>query len=340
MLVHVNHCLLLWYVCIVWMVLGVRIDTLQDNRIDAVDVRDIVVTSAVFLAWVGLTLWLYRWAARPPSRRSLVRQARQTLTALANGFEPEPTSSAPFGSLMTARGARAAVYPRFVAPGVEFGNLRRDGRPVRTWRYAAVALPAPLPHFVLDSSEARGGDVPRGVERGQRLSLEGDFDRWFRLHVPSEYQTDALFVFTPDLMAALIDDARSWNVELVDDRVVFFAPGDADFSDEDVWRAIEALFARVVPLIAERSARYLDERVASQTPEARVAAMTAAMAKGISPVRLEPRIDPHGRRLHVRRRNAVLSAIGAVGWFLALVFLYVVPGLFAFAGFMSVVDGR
>lgn len=58
---------------------------------------------------------------------------------------------------------------------------------------------------------------------------------------------------------------------------------------------------------------------------------------------LEPerKIDAAGRRLKLRDRRVGLGAIlGAIGWYATLAFLYVVPGLFAFAGFMSIVDGH
>ena len=51
-IVHVNHALMLWYLCLVWMTLGVRVDTGQDGRIEAQDVRDIVVTMGIFVLWV------------------------------------------------------------------------------------------------------------------------------------------------------------------------------------------------------------------------------------------------------------------------------------------------
>lgn len=40
------------------------------------------------------------------------------------------------------------------------------------------------------------------------LSLEGDFDRYFTLYCPGDYERDALYVFTPDLLALLIDESR------------------------------------------------------------------------------------------------------------------------------------
>jgi len=150
-LVHVNHCLMLWYLCIVLMVLGVRIDALQDNRIEARDIRDMVIYGLIFVAWVVGAILLIRWSQRPPAPRARISQWRQDLTALANGYEVAPRRRPTFVSLITAED-RIQCVPRNTREGVEFGNLeyRTRGRAV-AWQYLACDLPAPLPHLILDA---------------------------------------------------------------------------------------------------------------------------------------------------------------------------------------------
>lgn len=342
-LVHVNHCLMLWYLCIVWMTLGVRIDTMQHNQFEPGDIRDIIVVSLIFVIWACGTLWLYRWASRPPSRRSQIAQARQTLTALANGFEPRPTHRARFTSLITLQD-RGYYYPGFSALGVEFGNLVHKRRSSRDWQYLAIRLQVPLPHVILDSrrADAVAKRLPVHVHRHQRLSLEGDFDRWFSLYVPAGYERDALFVFTPDVMAALVDHASAYSIEVVDDTVVFFAPGVSDFASADAWMSIAALLEQTVPRLVTSGSRYRDERVPEQTGSRTIASVRAALAEpGGSYVEPRPRIGPTGNRLNLSdRRTGGWWVAGAIGWIATLAFLYVVPGLFAFAGIMSIIDGR
>ncbi|GAB3156891.1 hypothetical protein GCM10027058_31330 [Microbacterium neimengense] len=57
----------------------------------------------------------------------------------------------------------------------------------------------------------------------QKLSLEGDFDRTFTLYCPRGYETDALYIFTPDLMALMIDLASDCEAELVDGWLVLYS---------------------------------------------------------------------------------------------------------------------
>lgn len=342
-LVHVNHCLMLWYLCIVLMILGVRIDTIQQNRIEAADVRDIVICTVIFAAWLYGAHWLRRWARLPPSRGSRMGEWRQALTALANGYEVQPTQRAEFISMISSAPDQPSFYPRFVGPGLEFGNLTHRTRRSGTWRYLAVQLPVPVPHLFFEATATSGlfDDLPVAIKRYQRLSLEGDFDRWFHLYVPKAYERDALFVITPDVMASLIDLAHQFNVELIDDRMVFFARSAADFTAHESWLTVESLMRGAVPAVANAS-RYRDERIAEQHVPAAVAAIRSSFeAPGGEWVEPAPKIGPSGNRLDMRdRRSSAWWMLGAVGWFATLTFLYAVPAIFAFAGFMSIVDGR
>jgi hypothetical protein len=125
------------------MVFGVRVDEYEDGHVTVADIPGMLVTAIILTAWLYGTYWLHRWSARPPSPRSRMKEWRQTLTALANGFERRPSSAATFASLITTGSRNMLEYPRFVAAGVEFGNLvsRRTGS--SEWHYLAGAVTAP-----------------------------------------------------------------------------------------------------------------------------------------------------------------------------------------------------
>ena len=78
----------------------------------------------------------------------------------------------------------------------------------------------------------------------QRLRLEGDWDRHFALYVPNDYERDALYVITPDLMALLIDNLPGAYIETWDDNVAITAPGPLDFADPATWPRISRLIER------------------------------------------------------------------------------------------------
>ena len=77
----------------------------------------------------------------------------------------------------------------------------------------------------------------------RRLSIEGDFDEHFALHSPPVSQRDAVYIFTPDLMALLIDETGDFDVEIVDVFVVYSRHG-FDLSNGDAVASPRAHQAR------------------------------------------------------------------------------------------------
>lgn len=111
-----------------------------------------------------------------------------------------------------------------------------------SWGFVSIPLATTVPHIVLDSRRnQRVTAVGAGANltRSQVLSLEGDFDRHFTVYCPEGYGADTLYFLTPDVMADLVDTASDWDVEFVDDRVVFLRPGSIlDASDAAIARLI------------------------------------------------------------------------------------------------------
>lgn len=329
-LLHVNYCLILWYLAIILIFLGLR-----------VDIRASAVTMTILAGWLYGTYRLHRWVARP-SPGTRLAEWRQVLTALANGFESQPGRVRAFPSLNTPR-RRVPAETRFVAPGVEFGNLVRDyGRP-STWHYITVKLPAPLPHLMLDatSNNNRGGsDLPAGFERAQRLSLEGNFDRWFHLYTPAEYEPDTLYMLTPDVMAALIDTASNYNIEIVDDTLVFLTSSAADFTAPEPWQSVRAILDGPAARIVARAGRYRDERVPGQELPRVISGINVALKHPdvlqAAPVRS---VGSGGRRLDANARNGKWAYLRAHGWYFLIFLFYTVPGSLAFAGLMTIFEG-
>lgn len=344
LLVHVNNCLLLWALTITWFVLGVRIDTLQDNRITPVDVRDMAIAIVVFIGWGAGTVALVKWSRRPLSSRARLAEARQQLTGLANGFALAPTRRRMFVGLITEGRHPTLFHPRFTRGAIEAGNLSRRHRRNGGWCYLSVKLAVPVPHLILQSH--RAGDLaaqlPVWVAPSQRLPLEGNFDSWFHAFTPNGYERDALFVLTPDVMAALVDHASEFHVELIDDRIIFFAPGTRKFSHAATWRATAALIDGALPPLVRAAVRYRDERVSGQDTSLTVSSIMTAIqnpqSQWVEPQRI---VGTQGKRLRMLDlRTGWFGVLGKIAWGISLVLLYVVPGLFLFAAIMSIVDGH
>lgn len=146
-----------------------------------------------------------------------------------------------------------------------FGLANR--KPIRTG-YLALTLARRLPHMILDAvgnDPRSGSSLTRSPFPSQRLSLEGDFNRHFTLYVPAGYERDALYVFTPDLMALLIDETGDLDVEVRDDRLLVWAPGGFNLRDPALWLRIERIMGVVGAKAFSQTDLYSDERVGDRS---------------------------------------------------------------------------
>jgi len=183
------------------------------------------------------------------------------------------------------RSTPATVLPFEVAVLDCIENPESNVSRLTTFTYLVVPLERALPHMLLDSraNDRITSSLPVPVRRRQLLSLEGDFDQHFRLYCPAEYERDALYLFTPDLMGALIDHARDFDVEVVGTRAYFFTNRALDLTSPEVWDDIDALLTSVAPKLFRVARRYSDER-------------SPTLSEGV------PRVAPPGRALQRRFR--------------------------------------
>ncbi|WP_298866180.1 hypothetical protein [uncultured Microbacterium sp.] len=176
--------------------------------------------------------------------------------------------------------------PRFV----EFGNYRYStgsgkNRSTHHWGYVAVKLDVPLPNIVLDAlgNNTLGTNLPASFSRDQRLSLEGDFDQHFTLYCPQGYEADALYLFTPDIMARFIDNAAQLDVEIVDDWMFLYMRRAASTTDAATWawlfNAVGALMTKF-----DQWARWRDDRLRAAQAQAPAPGMAESSASAPGPV--------------------------------------------------------
>jgi hypothetical protein len=183
---------------------------------------------------------------------SAADQARLVSFAEANGFRynPGPTGSTD-GSVVTRLVSAPDAW--------QFGNaMQPDDQPpesvapiTKFYGFAEYQLPVELPHIFMSR---RGFRPPafssyRAPLRSQRLSLEGDFDRYFTTYCPKGYERDALYLLTPDVMIALIDGARNFDVEILGNRLILRSRKDLVTIDPAVWQTI----ARAISALAGRA---------------------------------------------------------------------------------------
>jgi len=73
-----------------------------------------------------------------------------------------------------------------------------------------------MPDILLQSTAHAFGESLFGNSSvGHTLKLEGDFNKYFTLSVPDGYEIEVLEIFSPDVMADLIDKAKNFSLEIV-----------------------------------------------------------------------------------------------------------------------------
>jgi len=231
--------------------------------------------------------------------------------AEANGFTYSPRDANPdYPGAIFHRGSSRAALDHLMTPpprSMDLGNYvyttgSGKNRTTHRWGFMALNLGRALPHMVLDSRANNGlfggTNLPAAFDRDQVLGLEGDFDRYFTLYCPRQYERDALYVFTPDLMALLIDNASAYDVEIVDDWMFVYSTGTFPMTDASTVQRLLRIADTVGAKALDRVARYSDDRA---DPRAPIGGGTDA-AGGPAPAG----VAPQGRRLRTRVPLTVL----------------------------------
>ncbi len=187
-----------------------------------------VMTVALFLF---IPTCFIGWLVIAASRANKRRHARLFKFAAANNIRLVINSEArDYEGLIFNKGHSRSIKEAFLfANGREVGNYTYttgSGRSRReyNWGYIRVKLTRRLPHMVLDAKSnnyfKRFSNLPSGFESAQKLSLEGTFNDHFTLYAPKEYERDALYVFTPDVMAAVLDMGTNYDIEIIDNTLL------------------------------------------------------------------------------------------------------------------------
>jgi hypothetical protein len=220
-------------------------------------------------AGLALTAWrAWNGTARTWDKRLRLRELAAARESTYAGYLPDPT----YPGMIFGLGSSRSVYDSVRASSgrpLEVANyrytVRRDkSSTVYRWGYLALKLDRRLPHMVLDATSNNllfGSSLPRRFDKDSALSLEGDFDRYFTLYCPPEYGRDALYVFTPDLMALLIDESSAFDVEIVDDWMFIYSTEPFDLLQPAVWQRLDRIVDTVGSKTLSQTQRYADDRV-------------------------------------------------------------------------------
>lgn len=151
--------------------------------------------------------------------------------------------------------------------GLEIGNYNfttgsGKNTQIHVFAFVRVPLTRELPHMVLDARQGNmfGSNLPDTFSRSQRLQLEGNFNDHFDVYVPKEYEADALYVFTPDVMQALLDNGRNLDVEIIGRELYIYRSAPLDISSALQLQSFLAIVDKLSNEITTQTNRYSDDR--------------------------------------------------------------------------------
>jgi hypothetical protein len=283
-----------------------------------------VLMTVVTAGIVALTIWGIRASLLHAAKR-WPRWVKLDAFARANGmvFSPRDPDPAYPGAIFGVGSSRSTTEhlrsadDRFLDYGnYQFVTSNGKSSTTHTWGFLALHLDRTLPHMVLDASGNNGlfgtSTLPASFDRSQVLSLEGNFDDFFTLYCPKAYERDALYVFTPDLMALLIDNASPFDVEIVDRWMFVYSRLAFDLEQPGLHQRMLQIVDTIGSKTLTQTDRYVDERIGQFPPNV---------------------VAPQGQRL--RRRFPV--------WAIVLVAVigasFVLPMLIAMIAFLAAALG-
>lgn len=219
-----------------------------------------IITVIMVLAW------------RTANRKITIKRAKIYKFAHANDIEfllEQSVLSDQYSGLIFDEGDSHQINEALRLPnGIEIGNYQYGtgsgkNRSIHIWGYVKIGLTRHLPQMVLDAKSNNILSLTNLPDsfRGQEIVLEGDFNKYFTLYAPKEYDVDARYVFTPDVMAALIDYGSKYDMEVVDNQLYIYAKAPFAFDDTATIQQLMQVIGVIGTELIDQSRNYSDDRV-------------------------------------------------------------------------------
>jgi hypothetical protein len=107
-----------------------------------------------------------------------------------------------------------------------------------------IRLDRQLPRILFDSKSAKRRQFKYMYLKSQKISVQGHFDDYFDTYTPQTYHIDSLSFITPEVMELLIE-AKDYDIEIADDRLVICGPLANKARVEDIKSKGRALAERI-----------------------------------------------------------------------------------------------
>ena len=187
------------------------------------------------------------------------------MNGLAFGFNEKPSGFG--GSGFKVGDDRQITQTLTLKDGSVIGNVTskyssNNKTMIFDWGFARITLEREVPQMLLDG---RGENTLMGgvldyiynyIPSSDALELEGDFNKYFKLYAPRKHHADALYIFTPDVMASLIDSGASYDLELNGRELYIYRNMPFDFTNQSDMVHMTGIIDRIVPEIRNQVKRF------------------------------------------------------------------------------------
>lgn len=200
--------------------------------------------------------------------KTIARQVQFKRFAADNNFEYttniEPHEAGAIFNIGHSKHADAVVSGLYKGKPFWFGSYYytvgsgKNSRTVVTG-VLNVALPRAVPYVIVDGNQNRM-NAAAGIDKSQQLVLEGDFNNYFKVYCPKDYERDVLYFLTPELMQALVDMDDSFDAEIKGTELYFYTR-DLVRPTAQVVTNLFTLIDKVGGEIVENTQRYQDYRI-------------------------------------------------------------------------------
>jgi hypothetical protein len=228
----------------------------------------VFLTLSIFIVPVAIIVAIIMVVNRDRIKKIIKMDSFAQKNSLGFGFNRRNVA---YTGIIFGHGSDKRIYESYAfQDGKEIGNYSYtvgSGRNRRAynWGYIRIKLVRKLPHMLLDAKKnnilGRFTNLPVSFHGNETMDLEGNFAEHFTLYVPKGYQKDALYVFTPDVMLAMIDHGAQYDMEVVDDYLYIYSPSFFKLDDASALQSILEVTGKIGAELIEQGDYYADERV-------------------------------------------------------------------------------
>jgi hypothetical protein len=202
-------------------------------------------------------------------RRGVLLQSWSEQRGMRYVHQRRSRSRSPWSGTPFPRSGGYFVRHHVIGDDVEIGRFRslpdsqgyHSAGLLDAFTFVRFDLPSSVPHLVVTSRRSSAlNTAGLAISGGRVLRGSIEFDSSFTLHCPAEYERDALYIFTPDLLALLIDIAPGCDLELIDDTAYLYLSREPALWSGSVGDDLLGVVETLRQKLERQTRRYVDDR--------------------------------------------------------------------------------